>query len=706
MRKNLLYVGTLLYAGCFIASCSNEDEAFANVPVENNSVTIRAGITEDSATRIALGESSNGKTKVLWSAGDAFSLINCEKDYTFSRAANDTEEVASADFSYTGTETLPDLSNTGLFFSYPATGIPTNYAYQTGTKEGLSDYMVMTATVPEGASWENLHLSFKHNTAVVKITLTNEVFKDKDVTVSLNATGLLEYSTFITSDALAADGNGTVTAYFAVPATEKLSDCKVQAICDNVCYSSTLGAKSITAGKLYKVNKNDMEEFANIVTLTEAGTLSTLISEDEKYTITSLIVCGDLNGTDIKLLREMAGSDSQSNATEGKLQYLDMSNATIVTGGDYYYSTSTNTTNDAISNYSFYKCTALEEVILPRSITAIGISAFKGCSNLKSINIHKNITTIGGWAFSECTSLESISIPNSVTNSMSNTFYGCTSLKHLIIEDGSSDLSITATSSFSNCPLETVYIGRNKAYPAKGMTTLKAATIGTNVTSIGGFNGCSNLTTVNILASNATIIENEAFLNCKKMECVNIPNTITKIGDYAFCNCLVLTDLDIPENINQIGQNAFNSCFKAFSDLILPEGLTEIADYAFGYCNSIKSLTIPTSVKNIGYEAFYSCEKITALTIPEGVETIESYAFCENENLTTLTLSSSVTSIGTSAFGWCSNLVTVYSHIFTPPTITAFSSTVSNCTLYVPTGCMDTYKTTSGWESFGGYIEM
>lgn len=319
------------------------------------------------------------------------------------------------------------------------------------------------------------------------------------------------------------------------------------------------------------------------VTLTTAGTLSDFITEDEKYDITSLTISGPLNGTDILFIREMAGSDNQSNSTKGKLQYLDIRNASIVIGGNNYYFNNTNTTDNIINTYSFYKCTVLETIILPRTITSISTAAFTGCTNLKTINIHQNITIIDNWAFSDCTSLESISIPNNVINIGSHAFNGCTNLKHLIIEDGSTDLAVTAGKSFTNCPLETVYVGRDKAYPAKGMTTLKTATIGTNVTSIGGFNGCTNLTTVNILANNLKNIESEAFRNCKSLESLNIPNSVSTIGDYAFTNCIALTNAKLPENLETIGTAAFAQCY-ILTNIDIPSSVSSIGQYAFEAC--------------------------------------------------------------------------------------------------------------------------
>lgn len=44
------------------------------------------------------------------------------------------------------------------------------------------------------------------------------------------------------------------------------------------------------------------------VKVPDAGKLASVISEKEKMTITDLKVIGDLNGSDILLLRQMAGS--------------------------------------------------------------------------------------------------------------------------------------------------------------------------------------------------------------------------------------------------------------------------------------------------------------------------------------------------------------------------------------------------------------
>ena len=162
-----------------------------------------------------------------------------------------------------------------------------------------------------------------------------------------------------------------------------------------------------------------------------AGTLPTLIIASQKYEITDLTLTGDLNGTDIKFIREMAGMDSIGQSTNGNLSVLDLSGANIVSGGDYYDS-SYYTQNDSISAYMFSSC-HLTNIILPNTVTSIEWCAFLSCSSLTSVIIPNNVTKIGSYAFSYCSSLTSITIPNSITEIGSYAFSYCTNLTSITI---------------------------------------------------------------------------------------------------------------------------------------------------------------------------------------------------------------------------------------------------------------------------------
>lgn len=169
-----------------------------------------------------------------------------------------------------------------------------------------------------------------------------------------------------------------------------------------------------------------------IVNLTEAGTLQNKIAYSEKYLITNLKIIGEINGTDLCLIRDMAGSYVTGEKTPGKLSILDLSETKIVEGGDYYYTDyfedKQYTKNDTLGNWTFAWCKSLTTVIIPTSIAAIGRGTFSGCSNLATIDIPSNVTEIGSSAFVNCSSLKSMNIPSSVKSIGGSAFYGCTEL--------------------------------------------------------------------------------------------------------------------------------------------------------------------------------------------------------------------------------------------------------------------------------------
>ena len=263
-----------------------------------------------------------------------------------------------------------------------------------------------------------------------------------------------------------------------------------------------------------------------------------------------------------------------------------------------------------------------------------------------------------------------------VTEIGDDAFNGCADLKTLSIEDGTETLSLGSSNGtnalFSDCSLETLYVGRNLSYETiyspfyEEESLLTKVTIGPYVTEIGDymFYGCTGLTEV------------------------TIPSSVVEIGEYAFSDCTGLSNITIPNSVTSIGEGAFYGC-TSLIDVTIPNSVTSISGYTFSGCTSLIDVTIPNSVESMGAGVFENCTSLTSMTIPNSVGKIKDYMF-----------------------RGCSNLKTIYSLNLQPPTYyiffdPAFEQTCySSAVLYVPIGSLNAYQTTIPWSNFGNIQEF
>ena len=134
---------------------------------------------------------------------------------------------------------------------------------------------------------------------------------------------------------------------------------------------------------------NDLITKQITIKLEKAGTLPDRIESSKKYKITNLKIIGEINGTDLKMIRDMAGRNSRGDFTDGKLSVLDLSEAKIVEGGDSYFTGYDNnnnyyTSNDVIGSFAFNGCSGLTSIyVYAEKVPKIGSNVFKGCDAKK-----------------------------------------------------------------------------------------------------------------------------------------------------------------------------------------------------------------------------------------------------------------------------------------------------------------------------------
>ena len=120
------------------------------------------------------------------------------------------------------------------------------------------------------------------------------------------------------------------------------------------------------------------------------------------------------------------------------------------------------------------------------------------------------------------------------------------------------------------------------------------------------------------------------------IEEVEIPDTVTEIGDYAFHNFRKVKKINIPNSVTSIGECAFYWCDSIIS-ITIPDSVISIGNRAFESCNSLTSITIPNSVTSIEGRAFFYCSSLTSITIPDSVTSIGEFAFNSCISLTSIT---------------------------------------------------------------------
>lgn len=249
MKKYILILCTALTMMGVLSACTDVDTPMTEQN-ETKVTTIIATIEGDMNSRVTLtDDEANHVLKVDWKTGDDFKINVNGNDYTFSYTGNDAFECTDPNFpeAFTAAGTVTA--------TYPATA-PTAYDEQPGILEGAADFITMTATLNVEArqSTSNLELKFKHNTAVVKLNLSNEDFAGKSVTsIGLKAGGT---PVVTASEALTGDADGSVTAYLVIPsASFAMAGITIHATCNGNSYSASLSDKTLQAGKLYNVNK-------------------------------------------------------------------------------------------------------------------------------------------------------------------------------------------------------------------------------------------------------------------------------------------------------------------------------------------------------------------------------------------------------------------------------------------------------------------
>lgn len=279
---------------------------------------------------------------------------------------------------------------------------------------------------------------------------------------------------------------------------------------------------------------------------------------------------------------------------------------------------------------------------LSETITEISGNAFNGFHKLEKVYIHAGVTSIEDGLFAGALITEYIVDSN-------NQNYK--SEAHLFSKDGT-ELIRWATGSTQTVVPQTITKIHQCALYGYKWSEITIPFVGESATSsnkIGYmFNEQSNnyylpntLTTITI--SGGQSLADKAFSGCDKLTTINLPNTLTTIGEKAFNGCTALTSIKIPTSVTTIGSDAFTGCTNVTR--------VETLDLKAWFNIEFKNANSNPMVTSKTFVYFYvNGDIIENLVVPEGVTEIKSYAICDNTKIKSITTSSTVVSINSYAY--------------------------------------------------------
>lgn len=422
-----------------------------------------------------------------------------------------------------------------------------------------------------------------------------------------------------------------------------------------------------------------------------------LWAEEREYTDTQYKVnyTYDTNGNTAKVKAGSYNTVIGSPAAKGDIVIPER---IVVDGREY--------TVDCIGSAAFGG--GVTTVQIPSTVKIIAGYAFALCYDLKSVNLPDNLEFIGDLAFSDDPYLTDIVIPASVTSIGLQPFFRCSGLQSITVAEGN-----TVYDSRNNCNaiIETatgkLISGCNNTVLPTGIKTI----------AWGAFDAMKGITSVNI-PEGVTMLDSYAYAGCGNLEQVTFPESLEELGWECFDYCTKLTSVTLPKGLKRMGDANFISCTGLTKVIALMEEPFEIEVGNFstwGGTFTTATLFVPVGcvgkyrntsgwnsfakIKEIGSEIgekreytdptnkvvyTYFTDETTAMVkagsfengcgspeafgdviIPEKITVdgkdytvtgIGLYAFFDNQNITSVTMPNTVLSVGEEAFGLCWSL--------------------------------------------------
>ncbi len=128
-------------------------------------------------------------------------------------------------------------------------------------------------------------------------------------------------------------------------------------------------------------------------------------------------------------------------------------------------------------------------------------------------------------------------------------------------------------------------------------------------------------------------ISKGTFSGCYNLKSVTFSGRVREIGESAFENCTALTSIELPESVTAIGERAFAG--SGLTSIILPYRILTISESTFAGCSDLSSVTFDGDLESVGYGAFKGTG-LVSVTLPESITELKAGAFRDCSKLETV----------------------------------------------------------------------
>ena len=314
----------------------------------------------------------------------------------------------------------------------------------------------------------------------------------------------------------------------------------------------------------------------------------------------------------------------------------------------------------ALADAQFNAIRKAGEITIPETVTAAVTygGVLQGSATYKVTMLRANLFRA---ADTNVTSqITKITIPKTVEHIESRCFDQCENMTEFVIEgatDGSSQLKEIDSHAFLNCKkLASITLPNSVTYLGENNP---------NSYDGGVFEGCESLTSFTFPSSYASNnLPSFTFKNCTNLATINWNGYNPKrLNKNAFENCDKITWSQVPQSVEELGDNCFYIC-----DALTSVDLSRIKKMDTGvfWGTPLTSVEWPAAVTEIPARTFLSCGKLTTIKGISGqpgawdnITKIGEDAFNECKALTTIKLPNSLKTLDKQAFRSCWNLKNV-----------------------------------------------